>query len=70
MNCPRCSVVDSEELEELNENYSTTSTHRVTKVHKDIPIGDKANLIKCITKEIRSEKKLAELSETDSSHTV
>ncbi|CAM2968929.1 Uncharacterised protein [Legionella steigerwaltii] len=65
-----CSVVDSEELEELNANYSTTKTHRVTKVHKDIPIGDKKNLTQCIIEEIKSTQKLEELPRTDSSHTI
>lgn len=55
------SVVNSEELEVLNARHSTNETHRVLKVHKDIPLGCKESLIEYIVAEIRSTQKLEEI---------
>ncbi|WP_454785960.1 hypothetical protein [Legionella sp. WA2024007413] len=64
------SVVDSEELEELNSRYSVPTTLRVAKVHKDIPLGLKEPLIQCIAAEIRSTKALEETTHVNSSNTL
>ncbi|WP_392537538.1 hypothetical protein [Legionella sp. 227] len=63
------SVVDSEELYNLNANYRTTETHRVLKVHKDIPLGHKESLLEYIVAEIRS-KKLEEIEHRDCPYTL
>ncbi|MCW8418219.1 hypothetical protein OQJ18_06705 [Fluoribacter dumoffii] len=59
------SIVDSEELEELNTNHSTSLTHRVMKVHKDIPLGNKKELVDCIAQEIRDTVKLEPVVPSD-----
>ncbi|WP_454783241.1 hypothetical protein [Legionella sp. WA2022007384] len=64
------SVVDSEELEELNTRYRIPTTLRVAKVHKDIPLGLKDPLIQCIAAEIRGNKTLEEIVRRGSAHTL
>lgn len=54
------SIVDSEELEEFNTLYRVLHTLRISKVHKDIPLGRKDALIRCIADQIRGAKNLEE----------
>lgn len=63
------SVVDSQELDNLNANYCTNETHRVLKVHKDIPLGHKEPLLEYIIAEIRS-KKLEAIEHRDCPYTL
>lgn len=55
------SIVNSEELNELNTQYTTPWTHRISKVHKDIPLGLKELLIPFITEEIKATGTLEEI---------
>lgn len=54
-------VVNSKELNSLNEEYTTDETHILKKVPAKIAIGDAAALIDYMTHEVKSEKKLVEI---------
>ncbi|OEH48884.1 hypothetical protein lpari_00131 [Legionella parisiensis] len=63
-------IVDSEELDQLNTYYRTPYTHRILKVHKDIPLGFKDPLIQCIVAQIRGTNTLEEIARKSLSHSL
>lgn len=56
-------TVDSKELTEMNDRYTTDRTHRLTQVPKEISLGDKDALLEYMIYEIESELTLEDMIE-------